>query len=946
MPRRERDGDFIEGDDSNDHGVVEYKDGGSDHSFVGSLSEASDHVAGADDTSDHPEDPFKIQAAARANPSSDKRPSTTKQHVQPEVKMETKEDETNHAPDSDNEEASEEESGESDENEDDDDYQETSSEPNDDDDEEDYGASTPAPKRRFPSARKRKYPAAAPKSAPIPKRVPAKKSASKARAKSPNTGKPKRGRAKREKSKEEGSDEEEESDEYEYTPRHVRASKRRKSPRGKRRALSVYKVVGSSGEESNSESEGRSQVEEDESEEYEIEEQPKQPRKRKKSKEDEREECKSDDQHSKGKQSAPEKRRLSRAAARSTPQKAPYYKDFNSSDEETESGSEIQSEEEESDPKFRPKQPPKPKGRLRTSNSSAARATAKGADESQSEDEEKESEGNTSEELTKRIQGKQCARPTRSSRPSRASAAKATARIAQQRYKQEKDEEEEQEEEVKPRVQKVRKKRKVDSDEEEFQLEEEAEKEHEEADEELEDIGKLSGEESFLKGGASVRSSDSQIVGNVDSSDFNEDEVSNDDSNESTGRIRSDRRQKDLKCQNSRSAGAPDVYRCGSDSDEADFEPTLTEGRLSQEERIRPDRQHRKSSKSKHFHCPSKTDAITEDPLPQIHVCYVSADGNSRHCFSLETIHKIATTSKHPEYRTNLSEEHQLTFLQPPHFRSAMSDEMLDQVASRFGRQALDLNGSFYDKKEEASEGVSGLDDGKSDAREVEYHVRFTRSHTNTESFNTAWKMFQIKTMGSQDIYPCPLCYTVAHHRLVSAREVEGKIPLPDEFKYGPMEILGSPDNEKYEVAAGFCFKSIGSVKAHLRREHNCNTVRIGSAVFNRYKVRAPDGLLQRYLAQKNHKSPGSMRRYWYEGHSEEYVYLLYQMEKWEAHNANDSVHPTIAFCGSFQDKDVDLWERICASFSDGNTDTQDFFAGGIDAEGDDEATYPQHVFD
>lgn len=933
MPRRERDGDYIEGEDVDDHGVEEGKDGESDHSFVGSLSEASDHIAGVDDTSDHPDDPIRIQAAPKANPTANKRTTVKEQHIQAHAETKTKEDEANHASNSDNEEASEEESGESDENDDDDDYQEASSESNDGEDEEDCGAIAPAPKRKAQAAAKKRV--------PKPKKAPAKKKIPKARAIASNRGKPRRGLAKRRKSseqedfdEEEESEGEEESDDYEEGPRRGRAPKRRKSRRGKTRALGAYKVVGSSGEENSSESEGGSEVKEDESEEYEIEEQSKQPRKRKQRKGDEMDEYGSDEQHSKGEQLAPEKRRPSRAAARSTRQRAPSYKDFNSSDEETESGSENQSEEEESNPKTRPKQKQagKPKGISRASCAPVARA------ESQSEDEEGESEGTTSEESTKQTQGKQSARPIKRSRPSRASTAKAT-------YTYDDEEGDEEQEEEMPRVRKVRKKPKVGSDEEEFKLGE-AEKEQEEDDAELEEIGNSSGEESFLKGVASVRSSDSQIVGTVDSSEFDEDEVSDGGSEKSADGIRSRRGPKASNVQKARAARAPDVYHRRRDNDEAEIQPTPTKGRLSQEERTRSAKQHRTSSKSKHLHCPSKTDAITEDPLPQIHVCYVAPDRNSRQCFSLETIHKIATTSKHPEYRTNLSDKRQLTFLQPPHFRSAMSDEMLDQIASSFGRQALDLNGSFYNKKEEAAGGASGSEDGESDAGGDEYQVHFTRSHTNTESFNTAWKMFQIKTMGSQDIYPCPLCYTVAHHRLVSAREVEGQIPLPDEFKYGPMEILGSPDNEKYEVAAGFCFKSIAKVKAHLRREHNCNTVRIDSSVFNRYKVRAPDGLLQRYLAQKNRKSPGSMRRYWYEGHSEEYVYLLYQMEKWESHDDNESIHPSTAFCESFQDRDVDLWERICAPYSAGNADMQDFLADGEDEDGDGEAPYTHHVFD
>lgn len=406
-------------------------------------------------------------------------------------------------------------------------------------------------------------------------------------------------------------------------------------------------------------------------------------------------------------------------------------------------------------------------------------------------------------------------------RPSRASAAKATAKMAQLRYKQDREDsedEEEKEEDSKPRA---RKKRRVDSEEEDFKIDENAD---DDEDAELDKDAKSSGEESFLKGVHSVPS-DTQ-VGNADSSDFGEDEAS--DGGDDTGKAT---------MQGGRNVSIGKTP--ASDDEHAEIEPTPTKARLSQEERTRTDNKHRKNAPPRIPCCPSEVDEITTDQLPPIHVCYLSPDGNSRQCFCLETLHKIATMSSHPQYRTNLSNERQLTFLQPPHFRSAMSDELLDQIASRFGRNALDLNGEFYQRKNRrARASAVGSDD---DAEEEEYQVNFTRVHTDQGLFMSSWRDYQIRTMGSQDLYPCPLCYAVAHHRLASPppeSDEEKDIPLPEEFSFDPMAVLGSLDNDNFETAAGFCFTKIAKVKEHIRNEHSCNTVRIDNAVFFRYKVR------------------------------------------------------------------------------------------------------------
>ena len=116
----------------------------------------------------------------------------------------------------------------------------------------------------------------------------------------------------------------------------------------------------------------------------------------------------------------------------------------------------------------------------------------------------------------------------------------------------------------------------------------------------------------------------------------------------------------------------------------------------------------------------------------------------------------------------------------------------------------------------------------------------------------------------------------MAYNRLVSEAEDdynETPIPLPSEFtKMDPMTVLGSLDGENFELAASFCFKTIAKAKEHLRKAHKCNTVRLNNDVFQRFKIRTQDGLLQRYLTSKvrGKLEHGAMMRYWRgEGHSE-----------------------------------------------------------------------------
>ena len=228
--------------------------------------------------------------------------------------------------------------------------------------------------------------------------------------------------------------------------------------------------------------------------------------------------------------------------------------------------------------------------------------------------------------------------------------------------------------------------------------------------------------------------------------------------------------------------------------------------------------------------CPSKTDAITMDPLPEKHLCFFSPDRQSRQCFALETLHKIALCS------SVTAPGGKRTFLQPPHFRTPASDDFIDQIASRFGRAALDLNGDFY-----------RLGRGDPDG----YMLTFGANLINEATFQERLNEYMSNLMGSQDIYCCPLCYIESHRRLASLLsgeeedvddenqdEEEENIGEPIRLWHDPMTVLGFSDNDRFKIASTFCFTKLADVKRHLREAHNVDTKVLDSNdLFGRFKV-------------------------------------------------------------------------------------------------------------
>lgn len=108
----------------------------------------------------------------------------------------------------------------------------------------------------------------------------------------------------------------------------------------------------------------------------------------------------------------------------------------------------------------------------------------------------------------------------------------------------------------------------------------------------------------------------------------------------------------------------------------------------------------------------------------------------------------------------------------------------------------------------------------------------------------------------------------------------------------------------------------------------------------------------------------GDMRRYWYDGNSECYIYLLYQMERLRIYKnilakqgveesddddeQPDPLRKAKEFFRSFADQAKNLWESLISPYSKQAEDMKDFIAENDEEEDkeDEEAEVPHNVFD
>jgi hypothetical protein len=265
----------------------------------------------------------------------------------------------------------------------------------------------------------------------------------------------------------------------------------------------------------------------------------------------------------------------------------------------------------------------------------------------------------------------------------------------------------------------------------------------------------------------------------------------------------------------------------------------------SQKKRRSP--QSSRSSRALCLRCDSTKDVVTDEDLPEIHVCFFPPDNQNKQCFSLDTLRKIALAQPAPSLvSTNGTIQRARTsFLQPPHFRTPMSDDLLDQIASRFGRDALDIHGEYFRRPALEAHPTAG---SWPEERAPGTSVLLAQS----ESIIHQLERYIRSRMGSQDVYCCPICYVAAHQRLIIEEanvddddDDDSKCRLEDneyvtDFQFDPISVLRDAGEfaEEFRIASTFCFKKVAQVKEHLRNDHSIVTKMVqGNDLYVRYKV-------------------------------------------------------------------------------------------------------------
>jgi hypothetical protein len=332
------------------------------------------------------------------------------------------------------------------------------------------------------------------------------------------------------------------------------------------------------------------------------------------------------------------------------------------------------------------------------------------------------------------------------------------------------------------------------------------------------------------------------------------------------------------------------------------------------------------------------------EPLPPLHVCYLAPDGKTRHCFCLNTIYRASIMTGNRQHRNDGSKK--LQFLQPPHFRTVMDPDLIDEIASRFGRQALDIENTDVYKKE-------------NNLLQLRYDFQLEDEDTSQASFAATFNRYLKRQMGSGDIYCCPICYCEAQRRFNGGSEDDDDDYDLDEAdddgsysvekvassKFDPMSILGGLDHDLFEVASSFCFLKLSLVKKHLRDTHHFDPRMVsGNDFYKRFMIRAQDGLLQRHLYFNHRTFSGAMQRYWFEGHNQNFVLLRVLIERRQYMLEEDIDFDESDFPSSFHLRASKMWSYLIAPYANSKSDDSDFIDDN-DVE-DTEEFHPRPVFE
>ena len=252
------------------------------------------------------------------------------------------------------------------------------------------------------------------------------------------------------------------------------------------------------------------------------------------------------------------------------------------------------------------------------------------------------------------------------------------------------------------------------------------------------------------------------------------------------------------------------------------------------------------------------TDEITGDLLQHKHVVWRSPDGSSTLRFNLSTLRKIATRAG--------------GWRAPPHFRSAMDDELSAQIRAKFGEGAL--RPVWNDER----------------AVDGEFFVQLAE-----------WNHRRLSDV--YNLYACPICLLwlrggggggggsggsssdgAGGGGSSSAADAEADAECPDvdlDAPYDPIHVLfGAPKVGTWHAhhglppeaaAAQCCFRKQAELTAHMRSCHCCSAeqLKFVKERLPSYQLREGDGLVHRFVGSRLHgrgaPSEGHVRKYWVE---------------------------------------------------------------------------------
>jgi len=322
------------------------------------------------------------------------------------------------------------------------------------------------------------------------------------------------------------------------------------------------------------------------------------------------------------------------------------------------------------------------------------------------------------------------------------------------------------------------------------------------------------------------------------------------------------------------------MQKLGDDDNESNSSSSLYETGSEESIKINKRRRSRK--------CTSKFDSITNEELPSVHVCWESSDGSSKQCFLLNTLRRIGLCSP------------KKALLQPPHFRDLMEESLKNQIRSKFGSDALCINPSLVDNK---------------DDNVFQDHLR---------------RYFHGAMGNIGDLYVCPLCFCEAHRRLLLSKnyneykddEASDKyFWVSHKFQYDPLTVLLEIDPD-LEMPSKFCFRTLKNVREHIREQHGQDLSCLqNNSLFHRFQIRQGDGLLQNYLESYHGRfvTQQDFYNYWVNcGMNSEFSYLCSKVD-----SITDGSSPSST--ALFRQNQNKVWQILSAPYAKHHQSDEEF---------------------